>query len=55
MNDNARAELNRLRLSLEEEMEIAKRITVEAKEACSNCQEWDCYGCVYGDWGREDE
>ena len=45
--DNSATELNRLRLSLEAEMEIVKHITEEAKKACAECQEFNCDECIY--------
>lgn len=45
--NNSAAELNRLRLSLEVEMEIVKHIMEEAKKACAECQEFNCDGCIY--------
>ena len=32
------------------EMEIVKHIMEEAKKACAECQEFDCYGCVYREY-----
>lgn len=29
---------------------ITKMIEEEAKKACSDCQEWDCWGCIYAEW-----
>ena len=50
MYNNSAAELSRLRLSLEQEMEIVKRFLEEAKKTCAECQEFDCYGCVYREY-----
>ena len=50
MYNNSAAELNRLRLSLEVEMEIVKHIMEEAKKACAECQEFNCDGCIYREY-----
>ena len=47
MYNNSSEELNRLRLSLEVEMEIVKHLMEEAKKACAKCQEFCCDECIY--------
>ena len=50
MYNNSDAELSRLRLSLEQEMEIVKHFLEEAKKTCAKCQEFNCDGCIYREY-----
>ena len=37
----------------QEEMKIVKQFLEEAKKACADCQEFNCDGCIYGEYRNE--